>query len=299
MDAAKQRALPMVADAREALEALTAALEAAGWQGTSPAYRERIAAEKAEWDAEVDRHRAGTGGTGDADGILAQPEIIGIVNDAVGGHATVICAAGSLPGDLLKLWRPEDPKAYHLEYGYSCMGYEIAAGLGVQLADPERHVVVMVGDGSYLMLNSEIVTAVAERLPLTVVVLDNHGYQCILDLARDRGVRDFGNELRFRDPVTRRLTGDYIPVDFRQHAESMGAVAVDAGTPDEIRAALAGARGRDRPTVVVVPTSPAGRVPGMEGWWDVPVAEVSGQDNVHEARDRYEHSLALQRRDLL
>ncbi len=299
MDAAKLRALPMVADAREALDALSAALEAAGWAGTTPAYRERIAAEKAAWDAEVDRHRAGTGGTGDADGILAQPEIIGIVNDAVGGHATVICAAGSLPGDLLKLWRPEDPKAYHLEYGYSCMGYEIAAGLGVQLADRDRHVVVMVGDGSYLMLNSEIVTAVAEGLPFTVVVLDNHGYQCILDLARDRGVRDFGNELRFRDPARNRLTGAYIPIDFRQHAASMGAIAVDARTPDEIRAALAGARGRDRPTVVVVPTSPAGRVPGMEGWWDVPVAEVSGQDNVHEARDRYERGLALQRRELL
>jgi 3D-(3,5/4)-trihydroxycyclohexane-1,2-dione acylhydrolase (decyclizing) len=299
MDAAKLRALPMVADARAALEALSAALEGAAWEGTPPAYRERVAAEKAEWDREVDRHRAGTGGTGDADGILAQPEIIGIVNDAIGGHATVICAAGSLPGDLLKLWRPEDPKAYHLEYGYSCMGYEIAAGLGVQLADRDRHVVVMVGDGSYLMLNSEIVTAVAERLPFTVVVLDNHGYQCILDLARDRGVRDFGNELRFRDPDTGRLTGDYIPIDFRQHAESMGAVAVDARTPDEIRAALAGARARSRPTVVVVPTSPAGRVPGMEGWWDVPVAEVSGQDNVHQARDRYERSLALQRRELL
>ena len=261
----------MVADAREALEALTAALEAADWQGTAPAYRERIAAEKAEWDAEVDRHRAGTGGTGDADGILAQPEIIGIVNDAVGGHATVICAAGSLPGDLLKLWRPEDPKAYHLEYGYSCMGYEIAAGLGVQLADPERHVVVMVGDGSYLMLNSEIVTAVAERLPLTVVVLDNHGYQCILDLARDRGVRDFGNELRFRDPATRRLTGDYIPVDFRQHAESMGAVAVDARhARRDPRRARRGARprpahGRRRPDVALGPRPGHGGLVGRAG----------------------------------
>ena len=299
MDAAKLRALPVVADAREALEALTRALDAAGYGGTSPAYRDRVAREKSEWDAVVDRHRAGTGGGGGADGILEQPEIIGIVNDAVGGHATVVCAAGSLPGDLLKLWRPEDPKAYHLEYGYSCMGYEIAAGLGVQLADRERHVVVMVGDGSYLMLNSEIVTAVAERLPVTIVVLDNHGFQCILDLARDRGVRDFGNELRFRDPATNRLVGDYVPIDFRQHAASMGAVAVSARTADEIRAALAASRGGDRPTVIVIPTSPNGRVPGMEGWWDVPVAETSTQDNVHEARDRYERNLAFQRTELL
>ena len=123
------------------------------------------------------------------------------MNDAVGGHATVICAAGSLPGDLLRLWRADDPKAYHVEYGYSCMGYEIAAGLGVRLADPERDVVVMVGDGSYLMLNSEIVTAVAEHLKLTIVVVDNHGFQCILALQRSVGVPDFGNELRFRDPA--------------------------------------------------------------------------------------------------
>jgi 3D-(3,5/4)-trihydroxycyclohexane-1,2-dione acylhydrolase (decyclizing) len=299
MDAAKLRALPLVADAREALTALSGALDAAGYRGTSAAYREHVAAEKLEWDATVSRHRAGTGGVGDADGILAQPEIIGLVNDTIGGHATVVCAAGSLPGDLLKLWRPEDPKAYHLEYGYSCMGYEIAAGLGVQLADPDRHVVVMVGDGSYLMLNSEIVTGVAEGLGFVVVLLDNHGYQCILDLARDRGVRDFGNELRFRDPATGRHTGAYVPIDFRAHAEAMGAHAVMATTADEIRAALEASRGRTRPTVIVVPTSPAGRVPGMESWWDVPVAEASSQDNVHEARDRYERQLALQRPDLL
>jgi 3D-(3,5/4)-trihydroxycyclohexane-1,2-dione acylhydrolase (decyclizing) len=298
MDAAKMRAVPMVADAREALLDLTDALEVAGWAGTSAAYREQIAARKAAWDAIVDQHRAGTGGTGNADGVLAQPEIIGIVNDEVGGHATVVCAAGSLPGDLLKLWRPEDPQAYHVEYGYSCMGYEIAGGLGVALAEPDRHVVVIVGDGSYLMLNSEIVTAVMEQRPFTVVLVDNHGFQCILDLARISGVRDFGNELRFRDPGRNRLTGDYVPVDYRAHAEAMGARAVIAVTPDQMRAAIAD-RATDRPTVIVVPTSPAGRVPGQESWWDVPVAEASTQDNVHQARERYERSVARQRRELL
>ncbi len=300
MDATKLRALPMVADAREALVAIADALASTGWAGTDRAYRDRVAAEKREWDATVDRHRAGDEGTRNTDGVLAQPEIIGIVNDAVGGHATVVCAAGSLPGDLLKLWRPEDPQAYHLEYGYSCMGYEIAAGLGVQLADADRHVVVIVGDGSYLMLNSEIVTAVAEGLPVTIVVLDNHGFQCILDLARSSGVRDFGNELRFRDRGRDRLEGPYVPVDFRAHAAAMGAVAFDARTPGEIREALADARARrDRPTVIVVPTSPEGRLPGMETWWDVPVAAASTQDNVREARGRYERNLASQRRDLL
>ena len=218
-----------------------------------------------EWEAIVDRYRAGTGGTGNADGILEQPEIIGIVNDVVGGRATVVGAAGSLPGDLLKLWRPEDPKAYHVEYGFSCMGYEIAGGLGVQLAEPDRRVVVMVGDGSYLMLNSEIVTAVAEGQPITIIVLDNHGYRSILDLARASGVRDFGNELRYRESATNRTTGDYLPVDFRAHAEAMGADAVTAVTADELRAALA--RTASRPTVIVIPTSPDGRVPGMESGW--------------------------------
>jgi len=299
LDAHKLRGIPLVADAREALTALTAALDQAGYPGTDVPYRDRIRREKAAWDAEVDRHRRGSSGAGDADGVLAQPEIIGIVNDAVGGQATVICAAGSLPGDLLKLWRPEDPKAYHVEYGYSCMGYEIAAGLGVQLADPDRHVVVMVGDGSYLMLNSEIVTAVAEGLPVTIVVLDNHGFQCIQDLARVSGVRDFGNELRYRDPERNRLVGDFVPIDFRKHAEAMGAHATTASTAAEIRSALDGARGRRRPTVIVVPTSPAGRVPGMESWWDVPVPEVSTQSNIHEARERYEAAAARQRPELL
>ena len=299
LDAHKLRGIPLVADAREALTALTAALDQAGYPGTDVTYLDRIRREKADWDAEVDRHRRGSSDAGDADGVLAQPEIIGIVNDAVGGHATVICAAGSLPGDLLKLWRPEDPKAYHVEYGYSCMGYEIAAGLGVQLAEPDRHVVVMVGDGSYLMLNSEIVTAVAEGLPVTIVVLDNHGFQCIQDLARVSGVRDFGNELRYRDPERNRLVGDFVPIDFRKHAEAMGAHATTASTADEIRSALAGARGRRRPTVIVVPTSPAGRVPGMESWWDVPVPEVSTQSNIHEARERYEAAAARQRPELL
>jgi 3D-(3,5/4)-trihydroxycyclohexane-1,2-dione acylhydrolase (decyclizing) len=299
MDAAKLRAIPMVADAREALAALGAALDAAGWAGTAAAYRDTVATEKAGWDETVDRYRDGTAGAHSDDGVLGQPEIIGIVNDAVGGHATVVCAAGSLPGDLLKLWRPEDPKAYHVEYGYSCMGYEIAAGVGIQLAEPERRVVVMVGDGSYLMLNSEIVTAVAEGLPVTIVVLDNHGYQCILDLARSSGVPDFGNELRFRDRSTKRLTGPYVPIDFRAHAEAMGALAVTARTADEIRAALAGAPHGSRPTVVVIPTSPAGRVPSMEGWWDVPVAATSSQPNIRGAREEYERALASQRRDLV
>lgn len=294
-DAAKLRSVPVVADAREALAAITAALDSAGYAGTAPEYRQRVTDLKAEWDARVDFHRTPNGETGE----LAQPEVIGIVNDVVGGHATVVCAAGSLPGDLLKLWRPEDSKAYHLEYGYSCMGYEIPAGLGVKLAEPEREVVVAIGDGTYLMLNSEIVTAVAEGIRITVVVFDNHGYQCIKDLAASVGIAQFGNELRFRDPERNRLTGGYVPVDFKKHAESMGALAIYARTEDEIRAALAIAREADRITVIHVAVSPDKRAPGYEGWWDVPPAAVSAREGVRTARERYETALGNQRRELL
>ncbi len=294
-DAIKLRAVPMVADAREALTALTASLRAAGYVGTEPAYRDRIGDLKEEWDARVDDHRTPSGETDD----LAQPEVIGIVNDVVGGHATVVCAAGSLPGDLLKLWRPEDSKAYHLEYGYSCMGYEIPAGLGVKMAEPEREVVVAIGDGTYLMLNSEIVTAVAEGIRITVVVFDNHGFQCIKDLAASVGVTSqFGNELRFREPGTGRLTGGYVPVDYARHAEAMGAIGVTVHTEEEIRAALAAARTADRPTVIHVHVSPDKRAPGYEGWWDVPPAAASGQGDVRAARKEYDQAVARQRREL-
>ncbi len=292
-DAHKLRAVPLIADAREALLALTAAL--ADHPGTEPAYRDRVADLKEEWDARVVFHRTPSGETAD----LAQPEVIGILNDAVGGHATVVCAAGSLPGDLLKLWRPEDSKAYHLEYGYSCMGYEIPAGMGIKMAEPEREVLVAIGDGTYLMLNSEIVTAVAEGIRMTVVVFDNHGYQCIKDLAWSCGIPQFGNELRFREAGTGRLTGGYIPVDFAKHAEAMGAIGVTARTEQEIRDAIAAARTADRLTVIHVYVSPDKRAPGYEAWWDVPPAEVSGSDLVVAARARYEQAVALQREELV
>ena len=293
-DANKLGGVPLVADARQGLDALRAGLAASGYAGTSPSYRERISRLKAEWDGVVTDLRR----VKDVSGRLGQSEVIGLVNDAFGGYATMICAAGSLPGDLLKLWRPEDPKAYHLEYGYSCMGYEIPAGLGVKLAQPERDVVVMIGDGSYLMLNAEIVTAVAEGLKFTVVLFDNHGYQCIVGLQRSVGVSDFGNELRRRDPATGRLTGSYVQVDYRKHAEAMGALSLLATTAEELMSALEQARKADRVSVIVVPVDPEKRMPGFEGWWDVPVAATSGSAPVREARDRYEEAAALQRREL-
>jgi 3D-(3,5/4)-trihydroxycyclohexane-1,2-dione acylhydrolase (decyclizing) len=178
------------------------------------------------------------------------------------------------------------------------MGYEIPAGIGVKMAEPEREVIVAIGDGTYLMLNSEIVTAVAEGLAITVVVFDNHGYQCIKDLAWNVGVPQFGNELRFRESSTGRLTGDYVPVDFAKHAEAMGAIGVTARTEEEIRAALAAARSARRPTVIHVYVSPEKRAPGYEGWWDVPPAEVSRSKTVNAARARYDQELEKQRQEL-
>jgi 3D-(3,5/4)-trihydroxycyclohexane-1,2-dione acylhydrolase (decyclizing) len=291
MDANKLSARPIVADAKRALTILLSELKSASYKGTPEAYRSEVKNLKEAWDAKITELRTPQAGAP----LLGELEVIGLVNEAVGGKATVVCAAGGMPGELLRLWRPEDPKSYHLEYGFSCMGYEIPGGLGVKLAEPEREVVVMVGDGSYLMMNSEIVTAIGEGIRLTIVIVDNHGYQCILGLQRAVGVSDFGNELRFRDGATKQLTGKYIPVDFKKHAESMGANAIFAQTAEEVRKAVGEARNADRLTVIVVPVDPEKRMPGMGTWWDVPVAEVSGEEKTRKTREIYEKATENQR----
>jgi len=304
-DAHKLGALALVADAREGLEALARALVAGetpvagvpplvpapAFAGTTSAYRAEVADLKHAWDATVDDLRAVRA----ADGPLAQSEVMGVVNEAVGGEAVVVNAAGSMPGDLLKLWRTSAPGAYHVEYGFSCMGYEIPAGLGIKLAEPEREVVVFVGDGSYLMMNTEIVTAVAEGLAFTIVLIDNQGYQSIHGLQRSVGVPSFTNERRARDPGTHRLDGPVVPVDFVRHAEAMGALALFAADEAGLRRALEAARTSPRVSVIVVPTDPERRVPGFDGWWDVPVAAVSERGTVREARAAYEQAAARQR----
>jgi 3D-(3,5/4)-trihydroxycyclohexane-1,2-dione acylhydrolase (decyclizing) len=289
MDASKLSARAIVADAKRTLSALRAGLKEAGYRGTEIGYRNELKNLKESWDAKITELRT------PQEGSLAELAVIGLVNEAVGGKATVVCAAGGMPGELLRLWRPEDPKAYHMEYGFSCMGYEIAGGLGVKLAEPDREVVVMVGDGSYLMMNSEIVTAVGEGIRLTIVLVDNHGYQCILGLQRAVGVADFGNELRHRDSGTKQLTGAYIPVDFQKHAEAMGANAIYARTAEDVKRAVSEARKADRVTVIVVPVDPEKRMPPMGTWWDVPVAEVSGEETTRKTRETYEKATENQR----
>lgn len=286
MDAAKLGALSVVGDARESLTALKDAL--AGHQ-VSDEYAGQIQHLKNEWDAAVDEARRDTGSTPPSQG-----SVIGTVNDAIGPHATVVCAAGSMPGDLVRLWRTEDVKGYHVEYGYSCMGYEIPAGLGVKLAEPERRVVVMIGDGSYLMMNSELVSAVAENVNLTVVLVDNRAFMSIRGLQMECGSPSFNNELRHRNPSTGRTDGDIINLDFVKHAQGLGAHAVKAETLDDLRCALSGAERLGGVHVIVVPVNLRERVPGYESWWDVPIAEVSAQGDVESTRDGYEAKVARQ-----
>jgi len=190
-----------------------------------------------------------------------------------------------MPGDLHKLWRTRDPKGYHLEYGYSCMGYEIAGGLGVKMASPDREVYVMVGDGSYLMMAQEIVTALQEGYKLNIVVVDNHGFSSIGGLSRACGNEGMGTEYRYRQDG--KLDGNVISVDFVENARSLGACAVRAHTREDLRRALLDARKRPQTSVVVIETDYAKRVPGYESWWDVPIAEVSEVESVRAARAHY------------
>ncbi len=289
VDAHKQSAVPLVADARTGLEALTDAL--AGWR--APVEHTEDATERArQWDAVVEAaYRVEHGPP------LAQSAVIGAVNEETGPRDVVVCAAGSMPGDLHKLWRTRDRKGYHVEYGYSCMGYEIAGGLGVKMAaddagDP-RDVVVMVGDGSYLMMSTELVTAVAEDVKIIVVLVQNHGFASIGALSESVGSERFGTRYRYRTPSG--LDGDRLPVDLAANAASLGAEVVSAKTLEDLRAALRRAKASERTTVIHVETDPMVPAPESPAWWDVPVAEVSTLDTTRDARVTYEKPKPSQR----
>jgi 3D-(3,5/4)-trihydroxycyclohexane-1,2-dione acylhydrolase (decyclizing) len=200
-----------------------------------------------------------------------------------------------MPGDLQMLWRARDPKQYHVEYGYSCMGYEIAGGLGAKLADPEREVFVLVGDGSYLMMATEIVTAVAERIKLTIVLVDNHGFASIGSLSESLGSQRFGTSYRYRDPESGLLDGDILPVDLAANAASLGAGVLRARTVAEFRDCLERARAAEATTVVYVETDPLAPAPSSGDWWDVPVSEVSALESTQKARAAYEAAKRGQR----
>jgi len=295
-DAHKQSALPLVGDARATLEELGTLLE--GYR-VDDAFAAEVGRLHAEWDAIVSELYATR-----LQPEMSQAEVIGAVNDEGDPEAVMVCAAGSLPGDLHKLWRTRHPKQYHLEYGNSCMGYEIAGGLGVKMAEPEREVYVMVGDGSWLMLSNEVLTSIQEGYKLTIVLLDNDGYKSIGSLSRSLGQQGFGTRYLFpeagalpTDPVTDAVARTYrpevaqhharLPLDLPANARSLGANVIEVATHEELVQALQDARALPSTVVIYCRVDRYHGVPGY-AWWDVPVAEVSEMDSVRAAREEYE-----------
>jgi 3D-(3,5/4)-trihydroxycyclohexane-1,2-dione acylhydrolase (decyclizing) len=287
-DAAKQAGRSLVADARLGLFALAGALD--GWRA-DPVHTRRATELAGEWDATVEQtYHLGHGP------LPAQSEIIGAVNDLSAPRDVVVCAAGSMPGDLHKLWRTRDPKGYHVEYGYSCMGYEIAGGVGVRMACPDRDVFIMVGDGSYLMMAQELVTAVQEGIKVIVVLVQNHGFASIGALSEEVGSQRYGTRYRYRNEETGRLDGAKLPVDLATNAESLGVHVLRTSTVEEFRVALEKAKQHEGgPVMVHVETDPLVPAPSSESWWDVPVAEVSALDTTTEARRTYDAHKTEQR----
>lgn len=286
-DAHKHAALPLVSDAKATLEELIPLL---GDYQVNSAYRSRVAALNKSWDETVSQiYSLNHPG-------LSQGEVIGRVNELSNPEAIMICAAGSMPGDLHKAWRARHPKNFHLEYGYSCMGYEIAGGLGAKMAAPEREVYVMVGDGSYLMLAQEIITSIQEDKKLIIILINNHGFASIGGLSRSLGTDGFGTRYLFRDQAKNKIAGDeidptiaekqYLPVDLVKNAESLGAIVIQAKDVASLEESIKQAQKTDRTTVVYVETD---RYQGMEGysWWEVPVSEVSEKKEVQKAFKEY------------
>lgn len=299
-DAHKLAALPLVADARAGLEALTAALAGRGYR-VDPAYETEYTGAKEAWEERVEASFA----TPDPTARPTQTQVLGLLDDLVTEEDILINAAGSLPGDLHKLWRTRSRDQYHVEYGYSCMGYEIPAAIGVLLATgarsrEHRPVWALVGDGTYLMNPTEIVTAVQENLPLKLLILQNHGYASIGGLSESVGAEGFGTAYRHRD-ADGGFTGPPLPVDLAANAASLGLRVLRAATVDDLRKALSEARDAEGPTCVYVETETPDTVSGpppAQAWWDVPVAETASRPAAVKAREEYDRQVAARRRHL-
>ena len=288
LDAVKHAGLSVVADAREALTALTGRLE--GYR-VDDAYVARYHQLAAAWDATVTRAYAAESPTG----LLTQGQVIGAVNELSDPRDVVVCAAGSMPGDLHKLWRTRDAKGYHVEYGYSCMGYEVAGGVGVRLAAPDRDVFVLVGDGSYLMMATELSTAVQEDIKIITVLVQNHGFASIGALSESLGSQRFGTRYRYRNAETGRLDGDRLPIDLAANAASFGLEVLRATSTDELADAIKRAKAAEGPIVIYVETDPLVGSPDSGAWWEVPVSETSTLESTRAARATYEQQKTTQR----
>ncbi|MEU0840781.1 3D-(3,5/4)-trihydroxycyclohexane-1,2-dione acylhydrolase (decyclizing) [Streptomyces sp. NPDC005962] len=314
-DAGRLGATGIVADAKRALAALTDAVDANGTT-TPAAWQEKVRGLDEQWrkqraaalDPDTPFDFASlpddSDVVSDTDAVLTQGQLIGLLQEHAQGGDTIIAAAGGPPGDLLKVWDATEGRFAHLEFGFSCMGYELPAAIGVRFAepDPSKRVLSLLGDGTFLMAPTELVTAAQEKLPLTIVIPENHGYQVIHRLQMIRSGQEFGNEFRYRDGSLdigtgkpARLEGDYLQIDLVRIAAGLGAHALRATTADDVRAALAGTRDHDGPVVLVVPVIPHADLPGAGAWWDVAPAEVSEQEAVAQLRREYEEGLASQR----
>jgi 3D-(3,5/4)-trihydroxycyclohexane-1,2-dione acylhydrolase (decyclizing) len=295
-DAGKHAGLSVVADAREALDALAAEL---GDHRVAEGYRAEQAQLWQAWDAQVEAAYHPPAAVTDrlAEGVLTQGEVLGCVNETSDPRDVVLCAAGSMPGDLHKLWRVRDRKAYHVEYGYSCMGYEVPASLGIRLADETRDVFAMVGDGGYLMMPTELVTAVQERIKVVVVLVQNHGFHSIGSLSEELGSQRFGTRYRYRDS-SGRLDGAVLPVDLAANARSLGVHVTEVTSRGELEKAVRMAKEAPPdagPIVIHVNTDPLVYAPDSQAWWDVPVSQVAELDSTRAAHDRYLDHQAGQR----
>ena len=277
-DSFKHGAIPLVGDAKITLEHINKQL---GNYKVDAAYKSKVERLNEEWDTFVDSIYEEKN-----DSPAFQGEVIGAVNSFMDPKDIVLCAAGSLPGDLHKLWRTQDPKGFHLEYGYSCMGYEIAGGLGAKMARPDSEVYVMVGDGSYLMMSQEIVTAIQEKVKMTIILLNNDGYSSIGSLSNAVGSEGFGTYYRYRNEETNQLDGGKLPIDYTANAASMGAYVIKTKNVSELKEALNEAKSIDRTTVIYIDVNRKKGVPGFT-WWDVPIAEVSEKDAVKKSLETY------------
>ena len=286
-DSLKHSAIPLTSDARLTIEELTVALKE---YRVDSEYQSLISTLKEKWEQEVDRLFHLDNGP-----LPAQSEVIGAIWESAEPKDVLVSAAGSHPGDLHKLWRTHQPNSYHLEYGYSCMGYEIPGAMGVKMADPSREVYAFVGDGTYLMMPSEIVTAVQEGIKIIIVLVNNHGFASIGGLSQSLGSSGFGTRFRMRDSRSEQLDGEYLPVDYTANARSLGADATSVCKIEDFRRALQDARKAARTTVIVVETEREVRVPGYDSWWDVAVAETSSMEEVKQAREEYEKALKKER----
>jgi 3D-(3,5/4)-trihydroxycyclohexane-1,2-dione acylhydrolase (decyclizing) len=287
-DAHKHSGLALTGDARVILEELQEELQD---YKVADSYRKKVADYNKSWDEKVELAYNAV----DKE-IPSQSEVIGAVNNFIEPKDVVLCASGSAPGDLHKLWQTRDSKGFHLEYGYSCMGYEISGGLGAKMACPDREIYVILGDGGYLMMPSEIITSLQEGYKLTIILIDNNGFASIGGLSKSIGSEGFGTKYLYRDDATGQLAGEPLPVDLAKNAESLGAKVFKAKDVATFNQALVKAKDEKRTTVIYIQTVPERKIAGYGyAWWDVPIAEVSESESVQKARKNYDEQKKKQR----